>query len=360
MTMIPHSRPSIGQDEIRAVTDVLRSGQVTEGPCVTQFERGMAAYLGLQGGVAVHSGTVAIELALRALGVGPGDNVILPSYVCSAPWLAIQRVGAQARLVDIDLDTFNLDPGKVRRARTVRTRAVIVPHLFGLPADLTALQALGIPIIEDCAQTLGATEQGRAVGTVGVLTVCSFYATKLLCTGEGGMVLSHDPVLLERVRSLREYDQAPSLNVSAFNCKMTDLQAAVGLAQLNRFGSFLERRTALAAEYRDSLKDTSLLLPVVPAGRTHAYYRFVVRLPKGTYSADEFTSLLSRLEHRDLQCRKPVFRPLHRYLDLTDFPASEEADRTAISIPIHPSMTDEEAARAGLVLQEELVSRPSA
>jgi perosamine synthetase len=358
MTMIPHSRPSIGQEEVRAVTDVLRSGQITEGPCINQFERGMAAYLGLQGGVAVHSGTVAIELALRALGVGPGDNVILPSYVCSAPWLAIQRVGAQARLVDIDLDTFNLDPAKVRRARTARTRAVIVPHLFGLPADLTALQALGIPMIEDCAQTLGATEQGRMVGTVGVLTACSFYATKLLCTGEGGMVLSNDPVLLERVRSLREYDQAPSLNASSFNCKMTDLQAALGLAQLNRFGTFLERRTGLAAEYRDILKDMPLVLPAVPAGRTHAYYRFVVRLPKGAFSPDEFASLLSRVDHRGLQCRKPVFRPLHRYLELTDFPASEEADQTALSIPLHPSMTDEEVMRAGQMLRDELSVNP--
>jgi dTDP-4-amino-4,6-dideoxygalactose transaminase len=355
MSLIPHSRPSLGQEEIRAVTDVLRSGQITEGSSISQFERGMAAYLGLQGGVAVHSGTVAIELALRALGVGPGDNVILPSYVCSAPWLAVQRVGAQSRLVDIDLDTFNLDPVKVRRARTVRTRAVIVPHLFGLPADLTALQGLGIPIIEDCAQTLGATEQGRAVGTVGVLTVCSFYATKLLCTGEGGMVLSNDPVLLERVRSFREYDQAPSLNASAFNCKMTDLQAALGLTQLHRFGAFLERRTALAAEYRNALKDTALLLPHVPAGRTHVYYRFVARLPKGSYGADEVTSLVSRLEHRGVQCRKPVFRPLHRYLDLADFPASEEADQTAISIPIHPSMTDEHVARAAQTFQEELI-----
>lgn len=354
MTLIPHSRPSIGQDDIRAVTEVLRSGHITEGPCVNQFERGMAAYLGVSGGVAVHSGTVAIELALRALNIGPGDNVIIPSYVCSAPWLAIQRVGAQARVVDIDLETFNLDPAKVRRARTVRTRAVIVPHLFGLPADLTALQALGIPIIEDCAQTLGATEQGRAVGTVGVLTVCSFYATKLLCTGEGGMVLSNDPVLLERVRSLREYDQTPSLNPSAFNCKMTELQAALGLAQLNQLGSFLERRTALAAEYRAVLKDTKVLLPVVPMGRTHAYYRFVVRISKGTHSPDEFTALLSRLERHAVQCRKPVFRPLHRYLDLHDFPASEEADQTAISIPIHPLMSDEDVARAGHVLQEEL------
>ncbi|HEX2056287.1 MAG TPA: DegT/DnrJ/EryC1/StrS family aminotransferase [Nitrospiraceae bacterium] len=356
MTMIPHSRPSIGQEEVRALTDVLRSGQLTEGPSVNEFERGMAAYFGLQGGVAVHSGTVAIELALRALGVGPGDNVILPSYVCSAPWLAIQRVGAQARLVDIDLETFNLDPAKVRRARTVRTKAVIVPHLFGLPADLTALQALGIPIIEDCAQTLGATEHGRAVGTVGVAAICSFYATKLLCTGEGGMVLSNDAALLERVRSMREYDQAPSLNPSSSNCKMTDLQAALGVAQLHRLGTFLERRAALASEYREVLKDLPLVLPEVPAGRTHAYYRFVVRLPKGAYSPDEFALLLSRAEHRGLQCRKPVFRPLHRYLELADFPASDEADRTALSIPIHPSMTEEDVTRAGQVLGEELSS----
>ncbi len=204
MTMIPHSRPAIGLEEVRAVTEVLRSGQVAGGSAVAQFERGMAAYLALQGGVAVSSGTVALELALRALGVGSGDNIILPSYVCSAPWLAVQRVGAQARIVDIDPESYNLDPQKVRKARTSRTRAVIVPHMFGLPADLTGLQSLGIPMIEDCAQTLGAVEQGRAVGTVGLLTVCSFYATKLLCTGEGGMVLSKDADLLERVRALRE------------------------------------------------------------------------------------------------------------------------------------------------------------
>lgn len=354
MTVLPHSRPSISQDDIRAVTEVLRSEQVTEGPCVTQFELGMAAYLGLRGGVAVHSGTVALELALRALGVGPGDNVIIPSYVCSAPWLAAQRVGAQVRLVDIDVETFNLDPAKVRRARTSRTRAVIVPHMFGLPADLTGLQALGIPLIEDCAQTLGAMEQGRSVGTVGVMTVCSFHATKLLCTGEGGMVLSNDPVLLERVQSYREYDQAPSLNASAFNCKMTDLQAALGLAQLNRMESFLERRAMLAAVYTDVLKEAPLLLPVVPAGRTHIYYRFVARLQRGTPAADDMPAFLSRVEHRGVQCRKPVFRPLHRYLDLADFPASEEADQIAISIPIYPTMSDEDAARAGHVVLEEL------
>ncbi|MCE3223197.1 MAG: putative UDP-4-amino-4-deoxy-L-arabinose--oxoglutarate aminotransferase [Nitrospira sp.] len=354
MTMIPHSKPAIGPDDIRVMTEVLRSGQVAQGPAVAQFERGMAAYLGLQGGVAVNSGTVAIELALRALGVGAGDNIILPSYVCSAPWLAVQRVGAQARIVDIDPETYNLDPQRVRKARTSRTRAVIVPHMFGLPADLTGLQSLGIPLIEDCAQTLGATEQGRSVGTVGILTVCSFYATKLLCTGEGGMVLSNDADLLERVRALREYDKAPSLDGAAFNCKMTDLQGAMGIAQLNRLGLFLDQRAALAALYRESLPAELFTLPAVPSGRTHSYYRFVVRLPKGLQSADEFTAYLSRVSHRGVQCRKPVFRPLHRYLELCDFPASDEADTSAVSLPIYPSLTEVEIKQAAQVLREEL------
>ena len=354
MTLIPHSKPSLGQEELRAVTEVLRSGQITAGPMVAQFERGIAAYIGLHGGVAVSSGTVALELALRALGVGHGDNVILPSYVCSAPWLAVQRVGAQARLVDINPTTYNLDPQKVRKARTSRTRAVIVPHMFGLPADLTSLQSLDIPLIEDCAQTLGAMEQGRAVGSVGTLTVCSFYATKLLCTGEGGMVLSNDEALLERVRALREYDKAPSLNSAAGNCKLTDLQAAIGVAQLNQLGEFLDKRAALAALYRDMLSPELFTMPVVPAGRTHVYFRFVVRLMNGLQSADDFTDYLSRLAHRGLQCRKPVFRPLHRYLDLPDFPASDEADASAISLPIHPSLTDEAIRQAAHILQEEL------
>ncbi len=354
MTMISHSKPVLGHEEIRAATEVLRSGHITEGPVVAQFERGMAAYIGLHGGVAVSSGTVALELALRALGVGHGDNVILPSYVCSAPWLAVQRVGAQARIVDIDPTTYNLDPQKVRKARTPRTRAVIVPHLFGLPADLTSLQSLGIPLIEDCAQTLGAMEQGRAVGTVGLLTVCSFYATKLLCTGEGGMVLSDDEALLERVRALREYDQAPSLNAAASNCKMTDLQAAIGVAQLNQLGEFLEKRASLAAVYREQLPEDLFTPPRVPAGRTHVYYRFVVRLPKGLQSADDFAAYLSRVAHRGVHCRKPVFRPLHRYLELTDFPGSDEVDAAAISLPIHPSLNEDAVRQVAQILHEEL------
>ena len=352
-TMIPHSRPSIDQEEIRAVTAVLQSGHLAQGAVVERFERGMAAYFGVVGGVAVNSGTMALEVALRVLDIGPGDEVILPSYVCAAPWQAVQRVGAQARLVDIESETFQIDADLARAAITSKTRAIIVPHLFGLPADLTALTSLGLPIIEDCAQTLGALEQGRAVGSVGTLTVCSFYANKLLCTGEGGMVLSNDSVLLERARALREYDGAPSLNPLASNLKITDLQAAVGLAQLDRLPGFLERRVSLARQYREALVGTTVTLPAVPSGRSHVYYRFVVRLSRRRAGSDELSECLGRLERQGVQCRKPVFRSLHRYLDLEGFPASAAAEDEALSIPLYPALADEEVAQVCIAMRDE-------
>lgn len=351
--MIPHSRPSIETDDIHAAIEVLQSQQLAQGGMVERFERGLAAYLGLAGGVAVTSGTAALEVALRSMGIGPGDEVILPSYVCAAPLLAIQRVGAMPRLVDIELESFNIDPSVAQKAMTSKTRALIVPHLFGLPADLTALERLGVPIIEDCAQTLGATEQGRPVGSIGLVTVCSFYATKLLCAGEGGMVLSRDETLLEKARRLREYDETPSLYPSATNFKLTDLQAAIGLAQLGRLSVFLERRNSLAQEYYERLKAADLIAPHVPTGRTHIYYRFIVRLPNLAESADGLNTVIARFETRGIQCRRPVFRSLHRYLELEGFPFSEEAERTALSIPLFPALTDEETAQILVALQEE-------
>ena len=354
-TMIPHSRPAIDQEDLQATAEVLRSGQIAHGPWVGRFERGMAAFFGLQGGVAVSSGTAALEVALRALRIGPGDEVIMPSYVCPAPWLATRRVGAEARLVDIDLDTFNIDPLAACQAMTTKTRAIIVPHLFGLPADLTALERLGIPLIEDCAQTLGATEQGRPVGTVGTLTVCSFYATKLLCAGEGGMVLSNQESLLERARSLREYDGAPTLDPSSFNFKLTDVQAALGVCQLGRFTAFQERRHSLAVAYREVLSSKSTVCPSVPPGRTHGYYRFTIRLPRLRTNPDGLFGLIKRLEQQGIHCRKPVFRPIHRYLDQSGFPNSDEADCTALSIPLYPDLTDDEVRQIHQSLTEVLL-----
>ena len=347
---VPHSRPTLGEAEAKALASVLASGQVAQGPQTDTFERGVAELVGVRGGVAVSSGTVALEVALLGLGIGAGDEVILPTYVCAAPWLAVTRVGATPKLVDIEPRSYNIDPASVRQTLSPRTRAVIVPHLFGLPADLTALQSCGVPLIEDCAQTVGAVERGRRVGSVGRATVCSFYATKLLCAGEGGMVLSNDAGLLEQWRALREYDERDRLNPLSYNRKLTDLQAALGLVQVNRFQELARRRAAIAARYGAELGALGLTLPVVPEGRTHVYYRYVVRIPE---SAGPLDGIMQRLEGRGVQCRRPVFRPIHRYLGEAGFPASEEAHARALSLPIYPSLTDAEAASVIQALREE-------
>ena len=354
LPIIPHSKPTLSDDDVRALTAVVQSGHLSLGPHVEEFERDMAAFVGVSGAVAVSSGTAALELALRALGVGPGDEVILPSYVCAAPWLATVRVGAGPRVVDIDLTTYALDPALAGKLLSARTKAIIVPHPFGLPADLTKLQTLGVPLIEDCAQTLGATESGRPVGSVGVMAICSFYATKLFCAGEGGMVLSRDPALLEKCRALRDYDEAPTLDAAAYNYKMTDMQAALGVSQLARFRSFLDRRATIAAAYQAALARTGLVLPMIPEGRTHIFYRYVVRVHHADRARHSLDQILGRLEHRGVQCRRPVFRALHRYLNLEDCPESEEASETALSVPIYPSMTDEDVTRTIRTLCEEL------
>lgn len=352
--MIPHSRPTLEEEEVDAVALVLRSGQVSQGPCVDRFERAMAAYLGRAGAVAVSSGTAALELALRALGVQAGDEVLMPSYVCAALWLATTRAGAEPRLVDIQPDTFNLDPALVEKAITRRTRAVLVPHMFGLPADVVRLGNLGVPLIEDCAQTLGASVQGTRVGTVGTVTVCSFYATKLLCTGEGGMVLADDEAILARARAWREYDERPALVRGAFNYKMTDLQAAMGLCQLERLPTFLARRASIAASYRKRLAGLEVVHPTAPDRWTHIYYRYVLRLPASGGRNGALNELLARLERRGVQCRRPVFRPLHRDLGLEGYPQSDEAQERALSIPIHPGVSEADLARVTQALLEEL------
>src|SRR5437879_8766588 len=180
-------------------------------------------------------------------------------------------------LVDIEPVTYQLSPQAVSRGLTRRTKAVIVPHVFGLPANIETLKSHGIPVIEDCAQTLGVTVRGTPVGGAGKLTICSFYATKLLTAGEGGMVLGRDESLVGRVRALRQYDEQNTPE-RAFNYKMTDMQAALGLCQVARLESFLARRRAIAARYHEAIRQAGLTPPGGPAGLERGYFRFVLRL----------------------------------------------------------------------------------
>jgi len=334
---VPHSRPWITAADVQAVCGVLRRGNLVQGAEVGALETEVGVRLGLPPGVAVNSGTAALHLALLALGVGPGDEVIVPSYVCIAPLHAVEYLGAAPRLADINPDTYNLDPDDVRRRCTRRTRAIIVPHLFGLPADLDALLRLGIPIIEDCAQAFGATYRDRPVGSFGTISILSFYATKLLTTGEGGMLLSRDRRLLDRARDRRDYDERRR-HAPRFNYKLTDFQAALGRSQLQRLPTMLSRRRALAARYRRGWAALPVRLPVPDETRTHAYHRFVVSCP-GTA-----TRAATRLAAHGVVARPPVFRPIHRTLGLTGFPGAEQAYRHALSVPIYPTLTRAEAA----------------
>ena len=334
---IPHSRPWITEADVRAVARVVRSGMLAQGTETAAFEREMGDSLGLPPGVAVSSGTAGLHLALLGLGVGAGDEVILPSYLCVAPLHAIEYVGARARLADIDPLTYNLDSRDVRRNVTKRTRAIIVPHLFGLPADLDSLLALDVPLVEDCAQALGATLDGRPVGGFGTVGTLSFYATKLLATGEGGMVVSRDLKLLARLRDLRDYDERRCHQVR-YNYKLTDIQAALGRSQLKRFPRMLARRRGIALQYAQHLGDLAARLPQTDGRRMHAYHRFVVRTP-GSVSA-----LARQLEALGVHARPPIFQPLHVTLGLDGFPGASDAYRHALSLPIYPNLRKEEKA----------------
>ncbi len=335
---IPHSRPTVGERDVRAVTEVLTSGLIAQGVKLAAFEQEMARMLGVGGGVGVSSGTAALHLALLAFNVGEGDEVLLPTYACSALLHAVRAVRAVPRFVDSDPSTFNMDPEAARKAHSPKAKVIIVVHSFGLPAELDALKGLGLPLIEASAQALGALYRGRPVGSIGEAAAFSFYATKLITTGEGGMLVSNDARILATVRDLRAYDQKEDDRLR-FNYKITDFQASLGLTQLQALPRFLERRQDIAASYRERLQALPLQLPCSPPDRVPVYYRYVV---KGALRADAY---LARLQALGVEARRPVFQPLHRYFGLHGFPGAEEAWEKAISLPIYPSLSDEEIER---------------
>ena len=333
--MIPHSRPTLGQEEIQRVSAVLGSGQLAQGQMAAKFEAAFARKLKVGYAVSVSSGTAALHLTLLALKIGPKDEVIIPSYVCSALLNAVNYVGARPVLAEIDPATYNLDPVDVKNRLTRRTRAIIVPHLFGLAADMENLSGLDVPIIEDCAQAAGAVYKQKQVGTQGRAAIFSFYATKVLTTGEGGMIVSNSKELIQHARSYRQYDKTDRYQIR-FNYKMTDIQAAIGLCQLNRLDNFIRRRKAIAQNYHKDLASLDMRLPPQESG--HIYFRYVIGL-----GADA-RPWLRGLTARGVGCARPVHTPLHRYLEQDGYPITDKAWHESLSIPIYPSLTEKERA----------------
>jgi dTDP-4-amino-4,6-dideoxygalactose transaminase len=249
---------------------------------------------------------------------------------------AVNFVGAAPVLAEIDPETYNLDPEDVKKRLTDRTKAIIVPHIFGLSADLDDLLALNVPVIEDCAQAVGSTYRRQYVGTFGEASIFSFYATKVMTTGEGGMVVSNSKGLIDRIKDLREYDNRDDYKIR-YNYKMTDIQAAIGLAQLDRIEMFIERRREIAKSYNEAFDPLGLQLP--PQDSSHIYYRYVIGVG---VNADP---LIQTFRKQGIGCARPVYLPLHRYLNLGGYSRTEKAWEQTVSIPIYPSLTKENTDR---------------
>src|SRR5208282_4000253 len=294
--MIPHSKPSFDSSDQRALSRVLSSGQVSQGPEVERAEKALASLTRTSACAAVCSGTKAIEMALRALKIGAGDEVIVPSFCCVSVYHGIIGAGARCVPADIELTAYHLSQASVKANLTRKTKAVLLVHVFGVPQDPGPFKAMGLKIIEDCAPAIGAHFGKKPVGSLGDAAIFSFYSTKLLAAGEGGMIASRVPRVIQQVRDLRECDNKPA-DVARQNVKWTDLQAALFLSQLRRLKEFNSRRAAIARRYDQALRTLPVHLPVPAPGRV--YWRYVIRCGK------DVSSLLRGFERRGIAARRP-------------------------------------------------------
>jgi perosamine synthetase len=364
--VIPLARPVLGEIEELAVLEVLRSGQLSLGPLVPAFERGFAAFVRAPLGCAVSSGTAGLHLALRAVGVGEGDEVVTSpfSFVASANVALYER--ARPVFADIDPVTLNLDPGAAAAAVTERTRALLPVHIFGYPADLPAFEELaekhGLAIVEDACEALGAVHSdGTPVGGRGHPAVFGFYANKQLTTGEGGMVTLGDPSLKERIDSERNQGRAPDMgwldhDRLGFNYRLSDIACALGLAQLERLDGMLSDRARVAKGYREALAGVEgLQLPCLDrGGDVRGWFVFVVQLPYGV----ERNGVIRALAELGVQS-KPYLPAIHLMSFYRErfghrkgeFPVCEDVAARSLALPFFPEMSESQVARVAEALR---------
>ncbi|PUE29113.1 UDP-4-amino-4,6-dideoxy-N-acetyl-beta-L-altrosamine transaminase [Limnohabitans sp. JirII-29] len=369
---LPFALPDIGEEEINEVVNAMRSGWVTTGPKTKQFEADFAQWLG--GGVeaiAVNSATSGLHLALEALGIGPGDEVITTAYTFTASAEVMRYLGAHPVLVDIDPNTLNIDPARIEAAITPRTKAIMPVHFAGLGCDMQAILAIArkhnLKVVEDAAHALPTRVGGELVGKLASdVTVFSFYATKTITTGEGGMVVCRDADIAKRCRLMRlhginrdAFDRYTSNKPSwyyeivapGFKYNLSDVASAMGIHQLRKADVFQQQRQQMADRYSFELADLPLLLPPgAPAGDLHAWHLYVLRLSDAaTVSRDDF---IQAMFDRGIGC-SVHFIPLHLHpywrdtykLQPSDFPKALDSFQRAISLPLYTKMTSDDQAR---------------
>lgn len=375
---LPYNRPSIDEGEIAEVTDTLRSGWLTTGPKVTRFEAAFREYVGAQYSVAVGSCTAGLFLALAAAGIGRGDEVITTPLTFCATVNVIVQHGATPVLADISPDDYNIDPEQIERKITERTRAIIPVHYGGQPCRMDEILALarrhGLLVIEDAAHAHGALYKGRKIGTLGDATVFSFYATKNMTTGEGGMVTTNDAALADRIRLLANHGMNHSAQhryeaegawyyevlAPGYKYNMTDIQAALGLHQLARLEGFIARRAEIAACYTKAFEDLGqIVTPAVRPEVRHPWHLYVVQVrPDARTDRDRFIAVL----HKQGIGTSVHFIPIHYHpyyregfgFRRGDYPVCEAVFEGLVSLPLYPSMTDAEVERVIAAVREAL------
>ncbi|HET9985611.1 MAG TPA: DegT/DnrJ/EryC1/StrS family aminotransferase [Longimicrobiales bacterium] len=365
---LPFAPPQIGEEEIAEVVDTLRGPWISTGPKTRAFEREFAAFLGVPDALALNSCTAGLHTALAALGVGPGDEVITTTLTFAATANVVEHLGARPVLVDVEPETLQIDPAAVEAAITPRTRALLPVHFMGHPADLDPLEALarahGLAVVEDAAHAIPATYRGRRIGTRGNPTAFSFYATKNLTTGEGGM-LTGTPEFLERARLLSlhgmsrdgwgRYQQGGTwfyeILAPGFKYNMTDIQAALGLWQLRKLERFQQRRREIVAAYQDAFADVEALeRPVERPEVEHAWHLYVLRLAPERLRIDR-DEFIRELGARNIGTSvhfipvhlHPYYRARYGWAP-ESFPVAYANYRRSVSLPLHPGLSDADVA----------------
>jgi dTDP-4-amino-4,6-dideoxygalactose transaminase len=347
VTRIRLAKPDAGAAELAAVADVIQSGQLTMGPKVVEFERLLADATGCTDAVAVSSGTAALHLAVLALGIGPGDEVLVPAYTFPATANVVVLAGATPVLVDVDPVTMNIDPELAHAAVTPRTKAVLPVHLFGRPARIEELPELDL--IEDAAASLGARRGSAAAGSMGRLACFSFHPRKIVTTGEGGAVTTSEPELADAVRQLRHHGWQPpgyaDMPVAGLNYRIADLNCAVGIPQLERLEQLLAARERIAAGYAERLAELPVTVPTADEGDRHGWQAYVVQV-------DRRDQVMAALRAQEIECQIGTYSLplLSAYRHQGEFPGARAAFERALALPFHTELTDAELDRVAEAL----------
>jgi dTDP-4-amino-4,6-dideoxygalactose transaminase len=359
MKFIPLMVPDIREEDIEAVARVLRSGMLVQGEQVAALEKRFAEYTGASHAIAVANGTASLHLALVALGVGPGDEVIVPAFSYVATANVVELVGASCVFVDIDRATFNIDVSKIEEAVTPRTKAIIPVHEFGLSCDLEMVVEIArkhnLAVVEDAACALGAFHQGRHVGTFGEIGSFSLHPRKAITSGEGGVITTNDPELARKLRILRNHgiemqNQKMEFVEAGFNYRLTEMQAALVLSQFGRFEEILEEKQILAKAYFDGLQGLKQIeLPVIPAGKTHSWQTFHVVVA----DSSDRDAVISELRENGVgsnygaQCipAQQYYQGKYSLASESLFPNASRAYRQGLALPLYAGLSGEDVAR---------------